>query len=128
MPQRGTARRNEVEITGSILVGASGAVTSVVCEEAPNITGSAGTAGSILKDAAAGRYNITFFRKFASIRMTGAMIKHSGTGAFTGAVYIQERPGLVANQSLQLQALATTVDTDVTSGYTIEFSASVREY
>ena len=122
LSQRGTFRRNEVEITGTILVGAAGAVTSTNCEIAPNITGAVGSAGSILKDAAAGRYNITFLRRFKFMRSFSGSIVHSGTGAFTGATGVLFRPGLVANQSLQLQATAGTVDTDVTSGYTIHFS------
>lgn len=125
---RGTYRRAVVEFSGTILVGAAGAVTSVSCEMAPNIIGAVGSAGSILKNAAAGRYDVTFLRKLRNIRFTGGNIVHSGTGAFAGATGVLGRPGLVANQSIEIQCTANTVDTDVTSGYTVVFTGEAQEY
>lgn len=125
---RGTNRRGVLEISGAITVGAAGAVTSVSCEMAPGIAGAVGTAGTILKDAAAGRYNVTFLRRFKGIRFTGCNLTHSGTGAFTGASSIYGRPGLVANQSVTIQGLVGLVDTDITSGYVITFTVEVQEF
>jgi len=132
MRTRGTSRRGEITISGTITVGASGAVTSVTGEEAPNITGAAGSAGSVLKDAAAGRYNITLLRKYKNIRFgSPPCILGPTTAAFgnTNANMCQWRPSGSAGQGFTIQALlaSTGADTDVLSTNVIHWDIYAQE-
>jgi hypothetical protein len=128
--QAGTGRRSEVEISGTITLTAAGAIASVSCEFAPNITGSAGTPGTILKDAAAGRYNITFLRKFKNIRPSSppGMTNASATVALgnTHAHKAQWRPSAtaIAGQTITIQGIlaSTGADTDFVTGTVLDFS------
>ena len=133
--QRGTERRAEVEISGIITITAAGAVASVSCEAAPNITGTlAKNAGVILKNAAAGRYDIAFLKRYKNIRFNGAWVRKNGAGAFgnTNANACSDRigAGITTNADATLQAyLASTgADTDLASGDQIAFSYVAQEF
>lgn len=132
-PELATGRRGEINIIGIITVGASGAVTSVACEYAPLTTGTLGTdRGMILKNAAAGRYDISFLRKFKNIRFLGGGVTTNGSGALgnTAGTQVNNRigAGLTAGADVTLQASnAAGTDTDVTSGNLIYFCFSGQQ-
>src|SRR4051812_1936437 len=102
--QRGTGRRAEVTISGTITVGASGAITSQTGELAVAV-----------KNAAAGRYDLTFDRvyKAGSVRFVGAMIVRPGTVSFgnTSANMVQGQAG-ATNDKATLQAILASTGVD----------------
>lgn len=121
-------RRGVVYISGAVTIGAAGAITAVSCEYAPLFSGSAGTAGTILKDAAAGRYNVVLLRKFRNLRLVSCSMTTpdatTAVGNATGNV-LSFRPSAtpVAGQTFSLQAwLASSgADTNVSNGAVISF-------
>lgn len=131
LPELATGRRGEVNIIGVITVGASGAVTSVACEYAPNITGTLGTdRGMILKNATAGRYDISFSRKFKNLRFLGGGVNVNGAGAPSAGTQVFNRfgAGLTTNADATIQVTnAALADTDATSGNTIYFCFSGQQ-
>jgi hypothetical protein len=133
LKERGTYRRGEVDISGTITITAAGAVASVACEAAPNITGSAGTAGTILKDAAAGRYNVVLLRKYKNMRLISCnMTNASATVAFGNAAAnsVQFRPSAtpVVGQTFTLQGFLASsgADTDFVTGTVLTFLAKAQ--
>ena len=124
----GTFRRGEVSITGTITITAAGAIASVSCEFAPGITGTLAASranyGFIVKNAAAGRYDIALYRKLRNIRVVGVSLMKAGGGAFGNAVAntIQPRvPTTNADATLQAFLASTGADTDIASGDIIHF-------
>lgn len=118
---RGTGRRAEVRITGTILVGASGAITSQ--------TGELVTA---VKNAAAGRYDLTFDRvyKAGSVRFVGGGLTRPNTTAFgnTNANSVQGQAGADAGHAtLQCILASSGADTDATNGHTISYEFAAQE-
>lgn len=120
LPDRGTYRRGDVRITGRIVIGASGAVTSYECEACD-------TTGGVVKNAAAGRYDILFFRKFRNLRFAGPpTVVGPATAAFGNAA------GNIANwrvtpttnfhATLQVYLASSGADTDTTSGNEVHFT------
>ena len=125
----GTFRRGDLLITGTITVGAAGAISSVSCEQAPGTTGTLASNranyGFCVKNAAAGRYDLAFFRKFRNLRFLGAGIMKAGGGAFgnTSANTIQPRVATSnADATLQAFLASSGADTDVASGDIIHFA------
>lgn len=120
MPGRGTGRRGEVSITGIILVGAAGAITTHTSELA-----------TALKNAAAGRYDLTFDRVYKGTpRLLSAHIVRPSTTPFgnTAANLVQGQAG-ATNGTFTLQAIlaSTGVDTDVLSTNSIHYEIAVAE-
>lgn len=134
MAQRGTGRRGELEISGTILITAAGAISSVACEHAPGITGTLASTraayGFCLKNAAAGRYDIALIRKYKNIRLGSVSLVKAGGGAFgnTNANLIQWRVA-TSNADATIQGLLASsgADTDIASGDIISFSMVVQE-
>jgi hypothetical protein len=130
LKQRGTGRRGEVEISGTITITAAGAVASVSCEYAPNITGTLGTnRGIILKNAAAGRYDLSFLRKFKNVRPGSVNLIKAGGGAFgnTNANAVNWRVATTnADATIQAYLASSGADTDIASGDIITFSLAVQ--
>lgn len=123
MQQRGTGRRGEVEISGTILVGAAGAVTSFACEYMAS--------GGVVKNAAAGRYDLLFVRKFKNIRVSPSpSITGPASAAFgnTAGNLAQWRPATAGFMAtLQVFLASTGADTDTTGGNIINFSLVAQE-
>jgi hypothetical protein len=122
MQQRGTHRRGEVEISGKIVVGAAGAVTSFQCE-------AIGT-GGLVKNAAAGRYDMVFLRKYKNVRLSSITINNIAGGAFgnTNANMGQWRtPTATFHATIQMLLASTGADTDVASTNEIHFGVVVQE-
>lgn len=120
LPGRGTGRRGEVSITGTILVGAAGAITTHTSEIA-----------TAVKNAAAGRYDLTFDRVYRGApRLLSAHLVRPGTTSFgnTNANMVQGQAG-ATNGTFTLQAIlaSTGVDTDVLSGNVIHYEIAVAE-
>lgn len=119
---RGSGRRGEDTISGTITVGAAGAITSQ--------TGEAVTA---VKNAAAGRYDLTFDRiyKTGSVRFDNAMLVRPDTTAFgnVSANVVQGQAGADAGHATLQGILASSgADTDVKSGHVIHYSFTVQEF
>ena len=80
--------------------------------------------GFIVKNAAAGRYDIALYRKLRNIRVVGVSLMKAGGGAFGNAVAntIQPRvPTTNADATLQAFLASTGADTDIASGDIIHF-------
>jgi hypothetical protein len=125
----GTFRRGEQLITGTITVTAAGAIASVSCEQAPGTTGTLASSrsnyGFCVKNAAAGRYDLAFFRKFRNLRYLGGGIMKAGGGAFGNAAANTIQPRVAttnADATLQAFLASTGADTDVASGDIIHFA------
>jgi hypothetical protein len=121
-PQRGTGRRSEVSITGTILIGAAGAITSQVSELC-----------TAVKNAAAGRYDLTFDRlyKAGSVRFIGATLVRPDTTAFgnVSANLLQGQAGADAGHATLQAILASSgVDTDVASTNVIHYEFAAQEF
>lgn len=123
MRSLGTYRRSAVVITGAITIGAAGAVTSYACEACDNT-------GGIVKNAAAGRYDIVFLRKFRNFRLVGAPgILGPATAAFGNADgnTAQWRPATTNfHATLQTFLASSGADTNTTSGNVIHFAIEVQ--
>src|SRR5262245_17149658 len=133
-PQRGSGRRGELEINGTITIGGSGAITAVSCEHAPGTTGTLASTragyGFIVKNAAAGRYDIALIRKYRNIRLGSVILQKAGGGAFgnTNANLIQWRVQTTnADATIQALLASSGADTDIASGDIIHFSMTVQE-
>lgn len=133
LKQRGTGRRGELEISGTITITAAGAISAVACEFAPGTTGTLASTragyGFIVKNAAAGRYDIALIRKFKNIRVGTAQLVKAGGGAFgnTNANMIQWRVATTnADATIQGLLASTGADTDLASGDIITFSMVVQ--
>jgi hypothetical protein len=121
-PQRGTGRRAEVSITGAITITAAGAILSQVGELA-----------TAVKNAAAGRYDLTFDRvyKAGSVRFIGATLVRPDTTAFgnVSANILQGQAGADAGHATIQGILASTgADTDVKSGHVIVYEFAASEF
>lgn len=117
MKIRGTGRRGEVLITGTITIGASGAVSSFACEFCPS--------NGIVKNAAAGRYDIVFARKYKNLRTLSCSITGPASAAFgnTDGNAVQFRPATSTfHATLQVFLASSGVDTNTTSGNVINFT------
>lgn len=119
---RGTGRRGEIAISGTITVTAAGAILSQ--------TGELSTAA---KNAAAGRYDLVFDRVYrtGSIRFNGGMIVRPGTVSFGNAnanlVQGQVAQSAAVHATLQCILASTGVDTDVASGNIIHYEFIAQE-
>ena len=119
---RGTGRRGEVSISGTITITAAGAIASQ--------TGELSTAA---KNAAAGRYDIVFDRVYrtGSIRYVGATLVRPDTTAF-GNVSANILEGQVAqtaavHATIQGILASSGADTDVKSGHIIHYEFVAQE-
>jgi hypothetical protein len=122
MRTRGTLRRGEVEITGTLLIGAAGALTSFVCE--------AVATGGIIKTAAkTGRYTVTLLRKYRNPRFIGAPTLIGPTDAAltaTDGFFLSIRN--LTGQTFDIQASQVSLaDANPTNGNSIHFSIAVQE-
>ena len=133
-PQRGTGRRSELEISGTITITAAGAISAVSCEHAPATTGTLAASranyGFIVKNAAAGRYDIALMRKYRNIRLGSLVLVKAGGGAFgnVNANLIQWRVATTnADATIQALLASTGADTDIASGDIIHFTMTAQE-
>lgn len=113
----GTGRRGATLITGTITLTAAGAVASYVCEYMPSTLGA-------VKNAAAGRYDLNFIRKFKNLRFVGCGLINTQGAAFGNAVgnTIQARTATTNfAATLQVFLASSGADTDTTSGNIIWF-------
>jgi hypothetical protein len=123
------ARRGTVYISGAITITAAGAISAVACEYAPLFAGAAGLQGTILKDAAAGRYNVTLLRKFrGALRLVSCSLTNPSATVAQGntngnAVTFRPSATQVAGQTFSIQAFLASsgADTDVITGTIISF-------
>lgn len=121
MRRIGTYRRGAVTITGTILIGAAGAITSYVCEACDSSTG-------IVKTAAkTGRYTVTFLRKYKNIRVTSMELIGPADAALTATdgndLFIRNLTG----QSFDIQARQTSyADANPASGNSIHFTVEAQ--
>ncbi len=118
---RGTGRRGEVTISGTITITAAGAILSQ--------TGELATA---VKNAAAGRYDLTFDRiyKTGSVRCDYVGLVRPDTTAFgnVSANVMQGQAGADAGHATLQGILASSgADTDVKSGHVIHYSFTAQE-
>src|SRR5262249_16810677 len=117
----GTYRRGEVVITGTILIGAAGAVTSYVCEAVDSSTG-------IVKTAAkTGRYTVTFLRKYRNVRVTSMELIGPAAAGLTAtdgnALFIRNLSGT----GFDIQARQTSyADANPANGNSIHFTCMAQ--
>ena len=121
-PARGTGRRAEIDITGTITITAAGAILSQV-----------GELSTAVKNAAAGRYDLTFDRvyKAGSVRFLSAQLTRPDTTAFgnVSANVMQGQAGADAGHATLQGILASSgADTDVKSGHTITYHFVAQEF
>lgn len=118
---RGTGRRGEVSISGIITITAAGAILS----------GATGELYTAVKNAAAGRYDLTFDRVYRTApRLVGATLVRPDTTAFgnVSANVMQGQAGATFGTfTLQGILASTGADTDVKSGHAIHFEFIVQE-
>lgn len=115
----GGGRRGVNRITGTITITAAGAILSQ--------TGELYTA---VKNAAAGRYDLTLDRVYRNIRFLGATLTRPDTTAFgnVSANVIQGQAGATLGTfTLQGILASSGADTDVKSGHIIGFELEVQE-
>ena len=118
---RGTLRRGEVEITGTILIGASGAVTSFVCE-------AVGTTGIVKTASKTGRYTVTLLKKYRNPRVLGLALIGPTDAALTSTdgwfLSVRNLTGI----SFDIQASQVSLaDANPTSGNSIHFTIVAQE-
>ena len=121
MRRLGTYRRGAVVITGTILIGASGAVTSFVCEAVDSSTG-------IVKTAAkTGRYTVTFLRKYKNVRVCSMELIGPTDAALTATdgndLFVRN----LAGTGFDIQARQTSyADANPASGNSIHFTVEAQ--
>jgi hypothetical protein len=117
----GTYRRGAVIVTGTILIGASGAVTSFVCEAVDSSSGVVKTA------AKTGRYTVTLLRKYRNPRVTNLSLIGPTDAALTSTDgwFLSVRN--LTGQTFDIQASQVSLaDANPTSGNSIHFSVEVQ--
>ncbi len=119
---RGTLRRGEVEITGTILIGGAGAITSFVCE-------AVGTTGIVKTGGKTGRYTVTLLKKYRNPRAVGtpALIGPADAAlTSTDGWFLSYRnfTGLTFDIQASQVSLA---DANPTSGNSIHFTIVAQE-
>jgi hypothetical protein len=120
--QRGTARRAEVSITGTITFTAAGAILSQQAE-----------ASVATKNAGAGNITVAFDRKYkaGSVRFIGAMIVRPDATAFgnVAANICQGQAGTDSSQGILQGILASSgADTDFKSGHVVHYEFAAQEF
>jgi len=117
----GTYRRGEVVVTGSILIGASGAITSFICEAVDSVTG-------IVKTAAkTGRYTVTFLRKYKNPRILSMELIGPTDAALTATDGNDLFCRNLTGQSFDIQARQTSyADANPASGNSISFNVALQ--
>lgn len=121
---RGTGRRGEIAISGCFTVTAAGAILAGSVQS---------ELSTVVKNAAAGRYDITFDRVYrtGSIRFNGAMLVRPDTTAFgnVSANMIQGQVAQSAAVHATLQGIlaSTGADTDVKSGHIVHYEFIAQE-
>jgi len=121
MRRLGTYRRGAVVITGTILIGASGAVTSFVCEAVDSSTGIVKTASKT------GRYTVTFLRKYKNVRVTSMELIGPADAALTATdgndLFIRN----LTSTDFDIQARQTSyADANPASGNSIHFTVEAQ--
>lgn len=116
-----SGRRGVGYITGILTIGASGAITA----------GATGELYTAVKNAAAGRYDLTFDRLYRTQpRFVGATVVRNGTASFgnTNGNTVNGQIG-ATNGTATLQAFLASsgVDTDIASTSQIHFCFEVQE-
>ncbi len=116
--ERGTGRRGVIVITGTILIGAAGAITTTVCELA-----------SVVKTAAkTGRYTVTFYRKYRNVRVNGLVTIGPADAALTSTDGIFLSARNVSGTSIDIQASQVSLaDANPTNGNSIHFTIEAQE-
>jgi hypothetical protein len=121
MRRVGTFRRGCIQVSGTILIGAAGAVTSFVCEAVDSSTG-------IVKTAAkTGRYTVTLLRKYRNPRVVGVELIGPTDAALTATdgndLFIRNLTG----QTFDIQARQTSyADANPANGNSIHFTVEVQ--
>lgn len=117
----GGGRRGVGMITGILTIGAAGAITA----------GATGELYTAVKNAAAGRYDITFDRTYRTQpRFIGATLVATDTAAFGNANgnTVNGRSSATNNgATLQAFLASSGADTNIASGYQIHFAFEVQE-
>jgi len=111
----GTYRRAVVEITGTLLIGAAGALTSFVCEGVRS--------GGIIKTAAeTGRYSVTFQRKLRNVRIKSLTLIGPADAALTATDgwFLSARNVTASGFDIQASQVSLA-DANPTSGNSIHF-------
>lgn len=115
-PLLGSATPKVVVLTGDIVTGTSGALSSQVCEGF--------TVGA---RSAAGRYPITLKQPYRKLRGAEACVKITGTSAFTaakstGEMFVRDWNAAAGTFSVQLVRTDTLADADVPNSATVGFT------
>jgi len=121
MRRLGTYRRGAVVITGTILIGAAGAVTSFVCEAVDS------SAGIVKTASKTGRYTVTFLRKYKSVRVCSMELIGPADAALTSTdgndLFIRNLTGT----GFDIQARQTSyADANPASGNSIHFTVEAQ--
>lgn len=126
VPGFGHGRPRAAIITGTILIGAAGAVTSYVCEQ---VAASTAAVPGIVKTAAeTGRYTVTFLRKYRNVRVFGAPCIIGPTDAgLTGTDGNQAIARNVSGAGFDIQAISSAhADANPANGNSIHFAVEVQ--
>lgn len=120
-PEQKAGRRNTVILTGTITIGAAGAVSSSSAECA-----------TVVKTATkTGRYTVTLDRKYRSVRGLGAPgLVGPADAAFGNAAANAAQYRNVSTQTFDIQLFLASsgADTETTSGNVIHWAVEAQEF
>jgi hypothetical protein len=112
----GTYRRGAVTITGTLLIGAAGVLTSFACE-------AVGTTGIVKTSAKTGRYTVTFLRKYRNLRVTSLVLTGPADAALTATDGCILSVRNVTGNGFDIQASQVSLaDANPTNGNSINFT------
>lgn len=121
MYDRGTFRRGEVEITGKLIIGAAGALSSFECEYCD-------TTGIVKTAAKTGRYTVTFLRKLRNLRIGSLELVGPADVALTATDGNEFFARNVTGSGFDIQAIQTSkADANPASGSEIHFTVYGQE-
>lgn len=120
MKNVGTYRRGTVLITGTLLIGAAGALTSFVCE-------ACASTGIIKTAAKTGRYTVTLGRKYRNPRVVGLVLIGPADAALTSTDGWKLSVRNLTGQSFDIQASQVSLaDANPTNGNAIHFTVEAQ--
>jgi hypothetical protein len=119
IPDLGSGRPRIVRISGTILIGASGAVTSSTGELSTN---------PVVKTAAeTGRYSVAFLRKYRNVRVTSLVLVGPADAALTATDGNDFFARNVTGSGFDIQARQTSyADANPASGNSIHWAVEAQ--
>lgn len=123
-PWLGSVWAREVPLSGQFTIGASGAVATDTTSDSALISG-----GTVTKNAAAGRYDIVFYKTFKRVKFAKGSMQGPDTAAFptTTGSNPQERSVSGDGFTIQFKRQDTEADANPVSGTVVRWFAVVSD-